>query len=320
MEQGDLLSGVRKVRSPLVRLVEKPGMILAASCVGILLGAAAIWLLADELRPAFFPSAHLDAEVDAAQASISVEELGEILEAEIRARLELEEELVELREEMRRLHGQGALGVEQRPSEVQSYGDPTADSVASADTSQRGSLPEWAGEDSLGAKGEALFDETALTRLGIYPRNAALLHERWEQFEMEKLYLVDAATREGWLRKPRFRREIQEARAALQEELGDGSFDLLLYASGQPNRVIIRSLLERSPATEAGLEAGDVILSYDDRRVFRPDELKRMTTSGSAGESVSVEIVRGGRRISLRVPRGPLGVFMRVDRLEPELR
>jgi len=320
VEQGDLLSGIRKLWSPLVRPAGKPGMILAASCVGILLGAAAIWLFADELRPAFFPSAHLDAEVDAAQASVSVEELGEILEAEIRARLELGEELVELREEMRRLHGQGVSGVEQRPSEVQSYDDPTGDSVASADTSRQGSLPGWAGEDSLGAKGEALFDEAALTRLGVYSRDAVLLHERWEQFAMEKLYLVDAATREGWLGRPRFRGEMQAARAALQEELGDESFDLLLYASGQPNRVIVRNLLERSPAAEAGIEAGDVILSYDDQRVFRPDELKRMSTSGSAGESVSVEIARQGRRISLTVPRGPLGVFMRVDTLAPELR
>jgi len=288
--------------------------------VGILLGAAAIWLLPSELRPAFFPPAHPGAEVDGAQASVSVEELGEILEAEIRARLELEEELVELREEIGRLHGQGAPGVDERPSEDQSYHDPSADSVASADASRQGSLPEWAGEDFRGAKGEALFDEGALTRLGVYPRDAELLHERWEQFEMEKLYLVDEATREGWLRRPRLRREIQAARATLREELGDESFDLLLYASGQPNRVVIRSLLERSPASEAGLEAGDVILSYDDRRVFRPSELKRMTTAGTAGESVPVEVIRQGRQISLRVPRGPLGVFMREETLEPELR
>jgi hypothetical protein len=316
VEHGDLLNRVPKVRSPFVRNAEGLGKILAASCVGVLLGAAGIWLLADELRPAFFPSAPPDAEVDAAQDSVSpedLEELGEILEAEIRARLELGEELAELREEMGRLHGQ-------RASEVQSYDDPAADSVAPADSSRRGSLPESPGEDSLGANGEPLFDEAALTRLGIDPRDAALLHERWEQFEMEKLYLVDAATREGWLRKPRFRREIQAARTALREELGDESFDLLLYASGQPNRVVLRSVLERSPATEAGLEAGDVILSYDDRRVFRPGELKRMTASGSAGASVSVEIVRKGRRISLSVPNGPLGVFMRVDRLEPEQR
>ena len=82
-------------------------------------------------------------------------------------------------------------------------------------------LPASPGEDHLGASGEPLFDEAALTRLGIDPRDATLLHERWEQFEMEKLYLVDAATREGWLRKPRLSREIQAARAALQEELGD---------------------------------------------------------------------------------------------------
>jgi len=293
---------------------------IAASCVGILLGATASWLLADELRPTFFPSATLDAEVDADQDSISLEELGEILEAEIRARLELEEELAELREEIRRIRGEGASGLEQRASEVQSSADPTEGSVASAEPSRPGSLPDSAGADSLGAKGEALFDEAALTQLGIYPRDAALLHERWEQFEMEKLYLVDAATREGWLRKPRFGREIQAARVALREELGDESFDLLLYASGQPNRVVIRSLLEQAPATEAGLEAGDVILSYDDRRIFRPGELKRMTASGSAGESVPVEILRQGRQIPLSVPRGPLGIFMRADRLEPEWR
>ena len=314
------MSRVRKARSPLVRPAGKSGKIFAASCVGVLLGAAAIWLLADELQPAFSPSALLDAESDAAQDSVSLEELGEILEAEIRARLKLGEELAELREEMRRLRGDGAWDVEQQPSKVPSFDDPATDSVAGADTSRGSSLPESPGEDFLSAKGEALFDEAALARLGIYPRDAALLHERWEQFEMEKLYLVDAATREGWLRKPRFMRELQAARVGLQEELGDESFDLLLYASGQPNRVVIRSLLERSPATEAGIEAGDAILSYDDQRVFRPGELKRMTTSGSAGEFVSVEVVRQGKRISLRVPRGPLGVFMGADSLEPTLR
>ena len=96
------------------------------------------------------------------------------------------------------------------------------------------------------------------------------------------------------------------------------SFDLLLYASGQPNRVVVESLLKRSPAAEAGLEAGDVILSYDDRRVFHPAELKQMTASGSPGESVSIEVLRKGRQVSLGVLRGPLGVFLRADNLTPE--
>ena len=154
MEQGDLSSGVRKVRSPLVRPAEGLGRILAASCVGVLLGVAGVWLLADELRPAFFPSAPPDAQVDAAQHSVSLEELGEILETEIRARLKLEGELSELREEMRRLRGEGAWDVEQRPSEVRSFDDPATDSVAAADTSRGSSLPESLGEDFLGAKGE----------------------------------------------------------------------------------------------------------------------------------------------------------------------
>jgi hypothetical protein len=317
------LNRAGKARSPFVKSAGGLGKILTASCVGILLGAAGIWLLADQQRPALFPSAARDAERDAAKGSVyseDLEELREILEAEIRARLELEEQLAELHEEMGWLRGQRVSGLAQRPSAVQSYTDPTGDSAAPAETSRGSSLPESQGEDSLGASGEPLFDEAALTRLGVDPRDAALLHERWEQFEMEKLYLVDAATREGWLGKPRFRKKMQAARAALREDLGDESFDLLLYASGQPNRVVLRGLLERSPASEAGLQAGDVILSYGDRRIFRTGELRRMTASGSAGESVYVEIIRGARRISLSVPRGPLGVFTRADRLEPELR
>jgi hypothetical protein len=266
------------------------------------------------------PSAQGDEEKAGDRTSVSIEELGEVLEAEVQARIELEEELVALREEMRRLHGQPAWGTEQQLTEARAYDDPTDDSVASADTAGRGSLPEWEGEPPPGSEGEALFDEAALMRLGVHPRDAALLHERWEQHEMEKFYIIDAAAREGWLRKRRFRRELQATRAALREELGDESFDLLLYATGQPNRIIVENLLERSPAAEAGIEAGDAILSYDNRRVFRPNELSRVTRSGTAGESVSVEILREGRRISARVPRGPLGVYLRADRLEPGLR
>jgi hypothetical protein len=312
------LKRVRNGRSPSVGTAEGLGRTLAAGGLGVLLGAAAIWLVSDALRPGIFSTA--PAETDAARDSVSLEELGEILESEIRARLELERELAELREEVERLRGPGAPGFEQRSSEIRPYRDPAEDSVASADTSRVDPLPNSPGADLLEDRGETLFDEAALTRLGVYPRDAALLHERWEQFEMEKLYLVDLATREGWLRKPRFGREMQSVRAALREELGDESFDLLLYASDQHNRVVVRSLLAQSPATEAGLEAGDVILSYDGQRVFRMNELKRMTASGSAGESVPMEILRDGDRVSLSVPRGPLGIFMRLDKLEPEWR
>jgi len=285
------------------------GKILVASCVGILLGAAGIWLLLHELRPASSRFARLDAEANPAKTSISQENREELAE--------LRQELAELRQEMGRLRDQWASGVEQS-WEVQSHRNPIEDSIPPAEPSRDGSPSKPPGEDFLGANEKAPFDEAALTRLGIHPRDAARLHERWEQYEMERLYLTDAAIREGRLMTPRTAREQQAARVALREELGNESFDLLLYASGQSNRVVVKSVLERSPATEAGLEAGDVIVSYDDRRVFQTAELKRMTASGSAGESVSMEILREGRQLSLSVPRGPLGVFLRADNLAPE--
>jgi hypothetical protein len=303
------LNRVRKVRSHPEGSVEGLGKILVASCVGVLLGAAGIWLLLHELWPTSTPFPPLDADADPAQNFLSQENREELAE--------LRRELVELREEVGQLRGQRTSGVEQS-WEVQSHHDPIEDSAAPGEPSERRSLAQSPEENSLSASGRAPFDEAALTRLGIHPWDAARLHERWEQFEMERLYLTDAAMREGWLMTPRFRREQQAARGAFREELGDESFDLLLYASGQHNRVVVKSLLERSPATEAGLEAGDVIVSYDDRRVFHTNELKRMTASGSAGESVSMEILREGRRVSLSVPRGPLGIFMRADSLAPE--
>ena len=127
-------------------------------------------------RSCLFASAHLDTEVDGDRDSVSPEDLAELramLDTEMRARLELEEELAELREQMGRVRGRRAPGLEQRPLAVPSYKSPGADSDAPAEASRRGSFPGSEGDDSLGARGEPLFDEAALTRLGIDPRDAA---------------------------------------------------------------------------------------------------------------------------------------------------
>ena len=52
----------------------------------------------------------------------------------------------------------------------------------------------------------------------------------------------------------------------------DDEYDRMLYASGKQNRVVLSHVLHGSPAQNAGLETGDVVLSYDDVRIFTDDD------------------------------------------------
>lgn len=165
-----------------------------------------------------------------------------------------------------------------------------------------------------------VFDERSLVEAGFDPREAARLREQTEQLELEQLYLRDRAVREGWAGTPRFAEEARalDARGrALREELGDDRYDWLLFAAGRPNRVIVQSVMERSPASEGGLQAGDAILSYGGTRLFDVSTLRDATTGGRAGESVAVDVARGGERLRLYVPRGPLGIRLEELRQRP---
>jgi S1-C subfamily serine protease len=137
---------------------------------------------------------------------------------------------------------------------------------------------------------------------------------------MARLYLRDRARREGWIGTVRFSNEVaklEESRQDVRASLGDPGYDAYLYATGQSNRVIIREMLQGSPAKTAGLNAGDVVLRYDGKRVFTTRELQSATTGGRAGESVHVEVLRNGQRIDVYVPRGPLGVYLDSDSAKP---
>jgi membrane-associated protease RseP (regulator of RpoE activity) len=161
------------------------------------------------------------------------------------------------------------------------------------------------------------FDREALIQAGVRPDEVEGLRELWEQSEMDKLYLSDAAARDGWLPSRRYREELRTLNEEFRQELGDDSYDQLLFATGRPNRVIVQDVLEDSPADYAGLQAGDAIVSYDEMRVFRPGELKLATSGGRRGELVPVSVIRGDQRMIVYVERGPLGVIIQTERRSP---
>ncbi len=157
-----------------------------------------------------------------------------------------------------------------------------------------------------------VFQAERLVAAGIHPDEVERLRLRYDRNRMDELYLNDQATREGELRTARHRAEIRDLRRSLREEIGEDDYDLLLYAVGKNNRVILADVLRESPAMQTGLLPGDVLVRYDGRRIFNPRELKLATTQGKAGATVAVEVVRGDEQLRFFVPRGPLGITMRT--------
>jgi S1-C subfamily serine protease len=114
--------------------------------------------------------------------------------------------------------------------------------------------------------------------------------------------------------------ELADLRARLREEVGDEDYDLVLWATGQENRVIITDVLLTSPARAADLRSGDVIVRYGDEKIFSVSDLQHATRGGEVGDPVTVEVLRGDQELRTYLPRGPLGVRLQSARREPDTR
>jgi len=155
-------------------------------------------------------------------------------------------------------------------------------------------------------QGTGVFDETSLLLLGFSQSEVSRLRESFEASQLEELYLRDRATREGWVQKPRFMLEMGQVKNRFRDSMSDDEFDRMLYASGKENRVVLAHVLHDSPAQNAGLEDGDVVISYNDLRIFKPGELKRATTTSPPGQTPII-VERNGAPLRLFLPAGPLG-------------
>ncbi len=159
-----------------------------------------------------------------------------------------------------------------------------------------------------------------LVKAGIDQEMAADIVRRSNEIDMKLLELRDRATRDGFYGTDRYVGEVQALRdqnPALREEIGDDYYDSYLYNTGQQNRVRVVSVMMGSPAELAGMEDGDVILNYDNRRMFSWSELQNATAMGERGEYVNVTVLRNGQLHNLWIPRGPLGVRLGSVRFKP---
>ncbi len=174
--------------------------------------------------------------------------------------------------------------------------------------------------DTPRRRGSAGLTLESLQAAGISERDAGTIKSRLDALSMQRLYLRDQAQREGWLGKQEYRdqiRQLNEAQNNLEQEFGSDNYSRYLYAMGRPNQVSVQSVIENSPAFNAGMQSGDQLLSYDGQSVYDPRTIRRGTQQGNAGEMVPVIVNRNGQQVELYVPRGPLGIQMDSNSVRP---
>jgi PDZ domain len=173
-----------------------------------------------------------------------------------------------------------------------------------------------AAADSSGGAIERILGEE-----GLSPAVVEDLQRRFEHTLLAAADVRNVAAREGWLDSPRFSDEmaaIEAERRAIRDEIGDEAYDLFLFATGELNRAVVADVERQSRADAAGLQAGDIIVSYDRVRIFSPNDLLAEIDAGKPGTIARLGVHRSGRPIRIDVPAGPLGASIGATQEVPE--
>jgi len=70
--------------------------------------------------------------------------------------------------------------------------------------------------------------------------------------------------------------------------------------------VVIGSVINKSPAQEAGIKRGDIIISYDGRKINDRNSLIDLISSSEAGSAKKVKIIRDGKELELMITPQPM--------------
>ena len=272
--------------------------IIAAVLISLLAGLAiGAWLGGDKDTPTATSSGPVLLGSDA-----SVEErianLEQILLQEREARIALEDTLAALFEEIEQLETANRSADQRAASARNEAGSQREE------TGTPGPLPSSRNE----AEWLARYQERRVQRLveGGFSENEA---RRALELESEVAFSVLQSSWEAQRSGTEFDPFAVDSdpQAIMRRELGDVAFERYLEAQGQPTTIGVSQVFAGSPGSDAGLRPGDQLVSYDGERVYSMTDLRRQTMKGAPGESVVIEVERGGMRIQLSVPRGPIG-------------
>jgi membrane-associated protease RseP (regulator of RpoE activity) len=79
--------------------------------------------------------------------------------------------------------------------------------------------------------------------------------------------------------------------------------------------ILVEQVMNGSPAAKAGLQPFDILLQYNDQKLFSPEQFTRLVGSDSSGHPVKLTIVRGGSISTLDVTLGETPPMESMNRL-----
>lgn len=265
-------------------------------CAALLVAIGLGTLVSGLDRTKEHPAAPLGIDEPEADTSLDkrLQDLEQALAEEREARIALEDTLAMLFEELDRLEGtderaeaglQSAAENERQARAAERRGQRNeADWVRSYQERRIATLVEGGFSDEEARHALQLESEASFKAMQL----------AWEaQRNGESIDVMDA---------------VSNPQSILRAEMGDDAYARYLAAQGQPTAIRITQVLGGSPANDAGLRAGDELISYNGERVFNVMELRNGTMQGQPGEDVVVEIERDGVRMQLTLPRGPIGI------------
>ena len=276
--------------------MNKSAVAIALGLLAVLVAVAATWFVRAPLESspgpqAADPEAYFDQD---AATEERIRALETAVAEERNARLLLEEELQVLYAEIEELGG----GEIRRTSDEESAADPEEEARRELERAierarRRDLTPDQRRIEQL-------------TENGFSPERAEWLVKRESALGMEALQARYEAQAAGEPLDPS--NSMLSIQSTLRAEIGDAEYEQYRLASGWPTVVEVSAILESSPAQQAGLQAGDQIVSYNGERVFDIGELNRFTMASDPGGTVVVDIVRDGVPMQVVLPSGPIGV------------
>ena len=81
----------------------------------------------------------------------------------------------------------------------------------------------------------------------------------------------------------------ESLRSHLQNQIPDGS------------GLLVEEVAEGSPAAKAGLQPHDILVSFDDQKLYSPEQLVKLVGYDKPGREAKLHIVRGGKAEEVRV-------------------
>jgi len=146
--------------------------------------------------------------------------------------------------------------------------------------------PGNSGGALVNSRGELVGINTAIfSRSGGYMGIGFAVPANMVHSVMDSLIKTGKVTR-GWLGV-----SIQEVTAELAKQFG------LSEATG----ALVSEVIADSPAVAGGVQAGDVIVSFDGKPVENPTVLRNIVAQTPVGKNVKVEVLRDKKRRSLNV-------------------